>query len=439
MEHFCLVEWRILEPKGPPFRCRLVLRMFCEVARVFVLCFIMYGIIVTGVTAASASADEASLAKVQIAIRSFKEQHGYPMNDQDFLTAATATGVKLQKQEMGVAWGEVVGMQSPSISSQDLADLLKFKRESIQDIQLDYVLREETLGQGRHKEWLEQRRKVMFAGSKALVQVNTDSKEGPSPEQPLSILKSYDGEVVRTITTDTSNKQPVAAINNLQSRQDFFQTHNILVASMLIDARREWNAPHGFYDLVYLLTDLKAAVLERTERIADTDCLVVTDGLCRVFLDSARDFSVIRVEEFEIKYDASDILLGRVPTAIRELMQLEDYGNGIWLPSTVDRVLLKDGKPALREVSSLVDLKINQGIDDSVFRDVIPEGMLVFDGVRKASYRFGNAPSIEGMLGETAVRKAKVKAWLVWLNVVAIFILVTVIAFRRRRRNTGMP
>jgi hypothetical protein len=70
-----------------------------------------------------------------------------------------------------------------------------------------------------------------------------------------------------------------------------------------------------------------------------------------------------------------------------DLINLTDYGNGVWLPSTVDAQYYKNGKPMKHTKVNLIEAGFNVGVSSSLFEEVIPRDVVVTDTINNAVYR----------------------------------------------------
>jgi hypothetical protein len=383
-------------------------------------------------------AEEASQPKVQQALRNLQSAHGPVPTDLEFMRFMAAQPVKLNGTEMLLAWDELGRLQNPEITTRDLVELIKSKRASLQDMQQNYsVRREEFDGNGQVNMTLKRQYTFKFSGSKVLLEQH-GATTGEEQNESDSFIKTYDGQLVRLVH-DPKGKMPHASITQLESRNDFYRLSNVLVSSMLINSISDLGLPYGYYDLVHLIDKERSIVIEKTEKVDDVECVVVGGLACRVFLDPAHDYSVIRVEEYGVSNDKNDGFLGRFQTGLRELKRLKDYGNGVWLPSEVVQTVFSNGKPISRETTLLENAEINQGISDDVFSAIIPDGAMLADGIRGIVYRHGRSPSIEGTLWDAVSGEANPnRTILLLLNLVAIVVLLGFIWMRWRRKQMGL-
>jgi hypothetical protein len=325
----------------------------------------------------------------------------------------------------------------------DLANLIASKRSSIQNMRQSYRYHREKLdSSGRVIAHEDSRVTKIFIGDKCLIDRNCESKGFDQQPSNQTVCQSYDGHVVRTVISE-SNDQPQAMIDILRSRSAFFEPHELLSAAMLEDSKTTRGRSLPLFDLAEMLAITGVLVLEDTEDVEGSKCLVMTDGLFRVYLDKARDFSVVRIELWDRIEDpkgSKDLYRGREVTKRRDLKELEDYGNGIWLPKKVECVSYEHGIPVERETTIVESIEINKGVDDKVFTDIIPKNAIVMDGIGKSVYRYGSRASVEGMRSETTKTKSQWKIGFIWLNVIALIVLVCIFVLRKWykfRRNKG--
>jgi hypothetical protein len=380
-------------------------------------------------------ADQAGLQKVQQALRTFRADHGRTPTDLDLMSLATAPGVSLACSEYPSAWKELARLQkNPTITADDLATLTVSKRASIQDMRESYKYRQEKLdATGRVIAYSDQRITRVIAGNRMRLDVDESSHGLDGRPARHRVSKTYDGRVVRMLDY-LPNGSMHGSIMPLGGVSSFMPPHDVLWAGMLEDSKARWGYSFAPADLAeFLGTSSSIIVLEDAEDVGGSKCLVVVNGVHRVYLDISRDFSVIRFDEWTPMRNEVDATVypGQELTIRRHCRDLRDYGNGVWLPRQIEVLSYKHGKVVERHTSLIESLEINKEIPGSVFTDLLPEGILVSDLVRKAVYRSGNEPSIEDTLSKVTMHKARRRRWLLVLNVVAIVILVAVYARRR--------
>ena len=122
----------------------------------------------------------------------------------------------------------------------------------------------------------------------------------------------------------------------------------------------------------------EAVVFEKPEIIDGRSCLVVGTLFAKFYLDPEKDYAVYSAEHYSpITED------GRTTVAISTksiLHGLKDYGGGVWLPETVEIFPYNpDGSPRPGEEYVYDEIKINSGIPDSFFDDIIPADAVVVD------------------------------------------------------------
>ena len=121
-----------------------------------------------------------------------------------------------------------------------------------------------------------------------------------------------------------------------------------------------------------------AVVFEKPEVIDGRSCLVVGTLFAKFYLDPEKDYAVYSVEHYSPA--TAD---GRTAVAISSksvLHGLKDYGGGVWLPETAEIFHYNpDGSPRPGEEYVYDEIKINSGIPDSFFDDIIPADAVVVD------------------------------------------------------------
>ena len=314
----------------------------------------------------------------------------------------------LSNAEQSILYAEVVKQQRPPISLSDLIAVLQSKIDSIKSFRCSYTT---TKRSGMTCEYA-------FDGVKFLMH------DGTPDEQ-----KSYDGELIRDVE---SSKE--ASIYNGDSisrfhRPDMPLCRAMLFRPQLLDMKDVTVNIVDFLNLNYF------TVVEATSTIDDSRCLRVGCLAYEMFLDLDRNFAIKRLDSYTHKTtDAGDGLPVIVGHSIKGSIAhsgFTDYGNGIWLPSKIE-VSHSDGSSTVVEAK---EIQINPQIPHADFVDIIPDGVLVKDGVKELVYVWGQRSSIDQVLQETTPVKSR---WvLVWVNLCVLAVAFSFYAWRKLRLSRG--
>ena len=122
----------------------------------------------------------------------------------------------------------------------------------------------------------------------------------------------------------------------------------------------------------------EAVVFEKPEVIDGRSCLVVGTLFAKFYLDPEKDYAVYSVEHYSpVTADGRTV----VTISTKSILHgLKDYGGGVWLPETVEIFRYNpDGSPRPGEEYVYDEIKINSGIPDTFFDDIIPADAVVVD------------------------------------------------------------
>ncbi len=121
-----------------------------------------------------------------------------------------------------------------------------------------------------------------------------------------------------------------------------------------------------------------AVVFEKPEVIDGRSYLVVGTLFAKFYLDPEKDYAVYSVEQYSpVTTDGRTV----VTISSKSILHgLKDYGGGVWLPETAEIFHFNpDGSPRPGEEFVYDEIKINSGIPDTFFDDIIPADAAVVD------------------------------------------------------------
>ncbi|MDR2408421.1 MAG: hypothetical protein LBE13_09975 [Bacteroidales bacterium] len=351
--------------------------------------------------------DSSYLQKTLQAIRQHKGETGVPPNDIDFFRLIIQLQIPLTSEEREQVKLELEKLQSPVISKNDLIKLYESKKKVIQNLEQKYQYTSQDFDtQGNriaHDEFVIRQ---LFSGNK--IYSEKENIDNDLKKITTHSIFSFDGDVERHVFELDSNS-PYASIKRFDNRELYFELGNVLSVVMLTDSRNDLNSDVAIgYDFIQLLRS-DGIVFEKTEIFDNRQCVVVSNGMFRIFLDIVGDFSVVHVECYDLEYMVSFpklIVSHFYKDAERNLYRLKDYGNGIWFPEESQLFFYdKHEKIVRKEIVFYENISLNTKILDSFFRDVIPENAMVTDSINNITYIYSDHASINSLIKETVKSK----------------------------------
>lgn len=334
-------------------------------------------------------------------------------------------GATWSEENVNSAWSEWRKAQVPKISSENLASLMRSKRESISDLDVTYVRTWAQMG----KETTRNKERLAFAGPQLYFKYGK-----PQPVAQTSMLDNttdseiwaFDGTLQQYLNV-TPNYGEIQPFN---SRQTYFKNAGPLAYAMLTDSKRDIGRRQYSQDIVALLEE-GAIVQEVTEEINGRVCMVICMGQPPNFiayLDPRMGYSVVKYEEYLHDYEDNGLVKSSLLRSSVLNSDFVDLGNDLWLPLRTVRTsfvapymfeqpeqykLSNDTPLGSIYSETILDVELiraNEGVQDSLFTDVIPEGALTFDEVGELMYRKGAGASIESVLKEEILEGRKLLA-----------------------------
>ncbi|MDR1385785.1 MAG: hypothetical protein LBJ67_18330 [Planctomycetaceae bacterium] len=321
-------------------------------------------------------------------------------------------------------YGEVVKQQKPLISRENLLRLIEAKRNSIKDFKSIYSI---TIDDLIKTDLIPIHRKEIceFALINSKNKLLFDIKLQPSPSQTPEIRTSFDGNNIITLMTyPNGHKHAGIKESKIDSMHDFFQPYMPLALSMLYNTEICQMPNKGFDLLLFLKQDTIVVVYEKKEVINGSECIVVADLTTRLYLDISKDFSVVRAETYTQNILEGQ-LMGRWLTTQTTLFDLTDYGNGVWLPNKAI-VLYYDqtNKATCKRSIEVLNTKLNDNLKEDYFVNFIPADIMVVDTVNNTIYKWGDSPSIGGLLKETV--KPRSTSIYNWISIIVGLIMIVI-------------
>jgi hypothetical protein len=365
-------------------------------------------------------------------IRTPAPDSGSPRTDLELAEKLIQT--RSTHNELTECWKVLSEQQSPIISKQDLIELIETKRAAIHDLHYKYRFRHDRL-EGAAAPIPVFQEENTFASSGSKLYIHSSRIQGAN--SAATAVCSYDANFVRYV--DLSRRSANGSIRALSGRADFFRVFDGLARSMLLKCTidLQQSGAHA-YDLVELLKAKETILLQSLEEADGRMCLVATEGVFRVYLDPQCDFSVVRLDGYTFvsqPVQNGGAIIGYKRISERTLHDCINYDNGLWLPSKTIVTFFKNDKAISRETTDVSEVRVNKGVDESLFADVIPVGTTVFDSIRGATYTYGSDATIEGTLSSVAHRH---DGWsrivFIVINVIAALVLGWMVWRRRLQR-----
>lgn len=312
------------------------------------------------------------------------------------------------------AWRE---SRTSALTTIDLADLIEMKRDSIVDMSISYTTtnvpttpRKAQGGWSSLTDLWSSRMECIQSGDKILQR----TLRGRSfSDWDMNLVKSYDGEKEASyrVYRDSS---PTGQISEFQGRSFFQDSYGPLTLSMLRNSERDLGFRWLVTDIVALLRTEGAWLDEgNPERINGVECTPVglgTPSLFKAYLDPTRDYSVVKFEQYHNAYDTYGLAQDRFISDTWVCEDLEDHGNGLWLPRKITRKIYSPrseadepvpGKLLAESVTHVESARFNEGIADEVFTDIIPKGVRVRNSIAGITYNNLTGDTLEGLLDES--------------------------------------
>jgi hypothetical protein len=365
-------------------------------------------------------------------IESTTRATGSPPTDRQL--AERAAAARASFKEFPACWKALLKAHQAIVTKQDLIEVIRAKRESIHDVRCKYTFQQERLDDTGALA-LVFRARNLFCRSGVRLRLHSTYWRGSSSESSVS-EHCYNGSFVQFV--DWSLHTPNASIDRLRGYSDYYRTYDVLANAMLLDCDVDLGVV-GLrpFDLLELLNAEETILLQELEEVDGRKCLVLTDSAFRAYLDVERDFSVTGLDVERLVFDEMGRAIVYRLDDTRRFEAITDHGSGIWLPHRMETTFLKNGVIVIRETTDVSELAVNEGVDDSVFENIIPQGAFVFDSIRGASYNYGEEASIEGTLGAAVgARTTRIRWVLVIVNVVAICVIGGLL-WHRRARHVG--
>jgi hypothetical protein len=367
---------------------------------------------------------------IKSALVEYKSLNGVAPNDEVFFALVFDPKYSLSDVDQFGLWDELVKIQTPRITKENLRSLVLAKRSSIKDFYGEFTVIHENSETKNDSE-------VGVTGYKYAYKNNLFFVERQRGNDHSRI--AFSGELFIKVWLHPSLQAnilypPESLHNGFVPMMPFFQ---IMIADTGM-----FHTDHQGFDLVRLLEQNKnLCIFEKKEVIGGREYLVLGNFTKRLLLDINKDFSVYQLSDYSFQNDPSksNRVIDRSKGSVRTLVDLTDYGNGIWLPKKSENLYFseKTGKVIMSDVVTYGNIKLNQGLEADFFVDVIPEDALVTDSIRDMVYVFSDRASIDDLLKATA--KSKRVFIFQYISVTAgiiMIIIALIMMYLKRRKNS---
>ena len=297
-------------------------------------------------------------------------------------------------------WKILAAFQNPDITKEDLRSLVLAKRNSVSDITCSY-----RIGDNSYK--------YAYKSDKKFYIEKDELNETRFHE--IRSLNEKDYRKILFSNSDSASEAAMAIADILPLKGGELEEGECLemplFQAMLFDTKF-FGLDYWYADLCLFMEESPiSCIFERYQVVNGHRCLVLADIYSQVYLDADKDFSLYKFVDYRVienkDKDESALPYTRYINTSRTMHDLKDYGNGIWLPSRVETKSYRpDGTVGVETNIIYDEIVINGGIPDRFFEDVIPDGAIVIDGIRKMTYSWGDRPSI-GSLIKNAVKSKR--------------------------------
>jgi len=328
----------------------------------------------------------------------YRIENGHAPNDEVFFKIISEKKSSLSPVEQNEVWREIVRQQKSRFELTDIINIFRAKTNSIRDYESKFTVTKNGVSSNQ--------KRIIHAlkGTNFFLEIDNYDKNRLEKR-----TLAYDGQLLYTVIDD--HNSPFASIQNLGVSAISFENNNPLAQSMLYDTNQT-GMPHSGFDLLHFLSIFpNVVVLEKEEEFFGRRCLVIAGLSRRIYLDIESDLSVAKFQEFTVSSQNNPkggrLLDGkRTLLSQRELFDLRDYTNGIWLPQkSVYTFYDSTGAVDSQTVITYESIRLNHGLADSYFNDIFPDGIPVADSINGLIYNSSDRPSINGLLKDITKSK----------------------------------
>ncbi len=334
--------------------------------------------------------------KARDRLENFKTEFGRAPNLDDYYKILLSGELNLTRDDQSFLWNTLRFTQTPSLSKKDLAKIFQMKKNSIRDMYASFVVVTGNEAYGTTEYVFALKNKMRYLDKKGVYSATGSYHE----------LISLDNSYFRKVwflhpDANASIKQKNGEIN-----EAFLCLQMPLVVSLLCD-RSIFDLEIDRGDLCLLLGKQPSfQIMEQTTVVDGNECLVLASPNIEVYLDISKDFSVCSLKCYRDNGHDGEAATFRYLSYERVFHNLSDYGNGIWLPTSIETTMFEpDQSVKSREIVEYREIRINDDLENKFFEDVIPVGAIVTDSIRDIVYNWGGKSSLSSLIKKAVKTK----------------------------------
>ncbi|MGL6195148.1 MAG: hypothetical protein ACRC2T_10050 [Thermoguttaceae bacterium] len=333
--------------------------------------------------------------------------------------------------------------QSP-ISKKALIELFESKVQSIRSIKIKYQYSTDWLDKKKSSFRDKQNVSFIMDNNRLYSEKTYFSSDSTANKTGLSHeILAYNGKNLSIARFFFDKKRATeGVIENRNNLDELFPFEHPLYYSFLLNPDiQKLTGKKPVFFLPSLLQDkTRLSIIEENTVLVDgIECIQISNGNS-IYIDPSKDFSIVKVEQFQTVRDSNGGEDKIKPTKIVTLTKLSDYGNGIWIPQNIN-IIYSFGDESDRTVTmTVMNVEVNKKIDEKTFTDIFPDDAVISDSVQNLVYIWSDRASIGGLLKDTVQSKVR-RTWQ-WLSMGAGLVLIIVallMKYRNYRNKNGTP
>jgi hypothetical protein len=379
-------------------------------------------------------ADDISFLKIKKELQDFSSTLGYTPTEENYYQLICRKGIELTVREQGILWMELVKLQRPIVSLEDIKEILNAKQKSIKSFKCEFNLTHEN--KTNKSDVLNGKTNYIYAIKLPSFFIDTRREDADRFIIDHQIF-SYTGDRLINIANPQSSL-PNARILELPTRSIGFCPDSPFAQAMLYDTNN-FDSSHPGFDFAVFFSQLSMVVFEKKEYCNKSECVIVAGMGHRLLLDINRDFSLVKSISYFHHFENTSEgpkTVKRTLLSTRLLSDISDYGNGIWLPSKIENIHYSPNEEVIAsDIIQCAKIEINN-VSDDFFENIIPNNAIVFDGIRKMTYKQSDSPSIDSLLKETAKSKRiLIFRYISVISGLALIFIAIVMKYRQYLKN----
>ncbi|MDR1383154.1 MAG: hypothetical protein LBJ67_04800 [Planctomycetaceae bacterium] len=316
------------------------------------------------------------------------KQHEHELSETEFLQIAIS----------------LANMQRPIIPPKALSSLFKSKIKAIRSVYLEYDVNTNHFGEKTSPS--NDFKKIIFIRdrNKFYSDVTFDNRKELAPSDLIRKTQAYNGDVVSAVAYFSNKSRGIeGGITPFETLQNILPMEDPLYYSCLLDLESQKLADRTQLSVSSILDGeigQSGIIFEKTVTIGDTNCIVVQYGLDKYYFDPQKDFSIVKIEKSRLMTNEKNESMVK-PYRTFMMTNHIDCGNGIWIPQNITLIFNFGSRFDRKVTINISKVKINDTIKEEVFTNIFPDNTIVSDLVHHATYKWGERPSINGLLQET--------------------------------------